>query len=424
MTTHYDIAIVGAGIAGASLAYFLGTHGAGSIVLLEAEDTPGYHTTGRSAAFWEPTYGGAGVVPLSAASRAFFDTPPPGFAAHPLLSPRGALHISAPGEDGALAAIAADFDGFGVETRVVDAAAMAARYPIVGGGWERAGLLEPDCHDIDVAALHAGFLSGAKRAGAVLVCSARVERADRRAADEADPPHEGLPSPSGEGPGVGESRYSNTEAPHPRAGARAPSLAPPLKGRGSEDLWHLATTAGDFTATTLVDAAGAWGDHLAALAGVAPLGLTPLRRTMVVLDVDPAPPADLPVVFDAAGSFYFKPDGGRLWLSPHDEIADVARDAAPEELDIAVAIDRFEHATTARVRRVERSWAGLRTFSPDRNPVYGFDTDVPGFFWCVGQGGFGIQTAPAAGDLAARALLGLPPGSVDPAAYAPGRLRA
>ncbi len=420
MTKHYDIAIVGAGIAGASLAYFLGQHGAGSIVLLEAEDTPGYHTTGRSAAFWEPTYGGAGVVPLSAASRAFFDAPPPGFAANPLLSPRGALHIAAPGEDDALTALAADFDGFGVETRAVDAAAMAANYPIVGGGWERAGLLEPDCHDIDVAALHAGFLAGAKRAGAMLVCSARVEGVERFSADDL---REHLPSPSGEGPGVGESPQANRlREPHPRAGASAPSLVPPLKGRGSDN-WHIATTAGDFTARILVDAAGAWGDHLAALAGAAPLGLTPLRRTMVVLDVDPAPPADLPVVFDAAGSFYFKPDGGRLWLSPHDEIADVARDAAPEELDIAVAIDRFERATTARVRRVERSWAGLRTFSPDRNPVYGFDTDVPGFFWCVGQGGFGIQTAPAAGDLAARALLGLPPGPVDPAAYRPGRLR-
>lgn len=367
MTARYDIAIVGAGIAGASLAYFLGRHGAGSIVILEAEDTPGYHTTGRSAAFWEPTYGGAGVVPLSAASRAFFDAPPAGFAAHPLLSPRGALHVAAPGEDGALAALAADFDGFGVATVPVDAAGMAERYPIVGGGWERAGLLEPDCHDIDVAALHAGFLAGAKRAGAVLVCGARVEALER----------------------AGD--------------------------------WHLATTAGDFAAGVVADAAGAWGDHLAALAGLAPLGLTPLRRTMVVLDVDPAPPADLPVVFDAAGSFYFKPDGGRLWLSPHDEIADVARDAAPEELDIAVAIDRFEHATTARVRRVERSWAGLRTFSPDRNPVYGFDARGPGFFWCAGQGGFGIQTAPAAGDLAARLLLGLASGPVDPAPYRPGR---
>ena len=325
--------------------------------------------------FWEPTYGGAGVVPLSAASRAFFDSPPPGFAERPLLSPRGALHIAAPGEAASLDRVAADFAGFGVATERLDAAAMAARFPFVGGGWETAGLLEPDCHDIDVAGLHAGFLAGARRAGATLLVNARVTGLTR------------LPFPSGE-------------------------------------TWHLATTAGDVTARVVVDAAGAWGDAVAALAGVRPIGLTPLRRTMVVLDTDPAPPADLPVVFDAAGSFYFKPDAGRLWLSPHDEIADVARDAAPEELDIAVAIDRFERATAARVRRVERSWAGLRTFSPDRNPVYGFDPEVPGFFWCVGQGGFGIQTAPAAGDLAARLLLGLAAGPVDPAPYAPGRFSA
>ncbi len=368
----YDIAIVGAGIAGASLAWSLAAHGAGPVVLLEAEDAPGYHTTGRSAAFWEPTYGGAGVVPLSAASRAFFDAPPPGFAAAPLLTPRGALHVAAPGDAGVLIALAADFARFGVVTEPLDAAAMAARFPIVGGGWEAAGLLEPDCHDIDVAALHAGFLVGARRSGAVLMTAARVTAIERR--------------PSG-----GAAR------------------------------WRVATTSGEVAARILVDAAGAWGDAIAELAGVGPLGLTPLRRTMVVLSVDPPPPADLPVVFDAAGSFYFKPDGGRLWLSPHDEIADVARDAAPEELDVAVAIDRFERATTASVRRVERSWAGLRTFSPDRAPVYGFDPAVPGFFWCVGQGGFGIQTAPAAGDLAARLLLGKPPGPVDPAAYAPAR---
>lgn len=368
MTARFDIAIVGAGMAGASLAYFIGAHGGGSVVLLEAEHAPGYHTTGRSAAFWEPTYGGAGVVPLSAASRAFFDAPPPGFSDRPLLSPRGALHIAAPGEAESLATLADDFAGFGVATEAVDAAAMAARYPIVGGGWETGGLLEPDCHDIDVAALHAGFLAGAKRTGTTLLTNARVEALVR-----------------------------------------------------DDDHWRLATTTGEIAAGIVVDAAGAWGDVLAAIAGVRPLGLTPLRRTLVVLDVDPAPPADLPVVFDAAGSFYFKPDAGRLWLSPHDEIADVPRDAAPEELDIAVAVDRFERATTARVRRVERSWAGLRTFSPDRNPVYGFDADVPGFFWCVGQGGSGIQTAPAAGDLASRLLLGLSSGPVDAAPYAPGR---
>jgi len=365
---HFDIAIIGAGMAGASLAWSLAQYGGGAIVVLEAEHAPGYHTTGRSAAFWEPTYGGAGVVPLSAASRAFFDKPPPGFADRPLLSPRGALHIAPPGDDGALTVLAADFAGFGVVTEPLDTTAMAARFPIVGGGWARAGLFEPDCHDIDVAGLHAGFLAGARRTGATLMCDARVEALSR----------------GGDG-------------------------------------WRVATRAGDITATVVVDAAGAWGDAVAALAGARPLGLTPLRRTLVVAEVDPAPPADLPVVFATDGSFYFKPDSGRVWLSPHDEIADVARDAAPEELDIAVAIDRFEAATTARVRRVERSWAGLRTFSPDRNPVYGFDRAVPGFFWCVGQGGFGIQTAPVAGDLAARLVLGLPPGPVDPAPYAPGR---
>lgn len=366
---RFDIAIVGAGIAGASLAYFIGAFGGGSVVLLEAEHAPGYHTTGRSAAFWEPTYGGAGVVPLSAASRSFFDSPPRGFSAHPLLSPRGALHVAGPGNDGALPALAADFARFGVATEPLDAAAMAARYPILGGGWERAGLLEPDCHDIDVAGLHTGFLAGARRYGATVACNARVEALARDGAD-----------------------------------------------------WRISTTGGDFVARIVVDAAGAWGDSLAELAGVRPLGLTPLRRTLVVVDIDPAPPPDLPVVFDAAGSFYFKPDAGRVWLSPHDEIADVARDAAPDEIDIAVAIDRFERATTARVRRIERSWAGLRTFAPDRNPVFGFDAAVPGFFWCVGQGGFGIQTAPAAGEMAARLLLRLPTGAVDPAAYLPARL--
>lgn len=370
MTERFDFAVVGAGIAGASLAYNLGllSRGSARTVLIEAERFPGYHTTGRSAAFWEPTYGGPGIVPLTMATRGFFAAPPPGFAERPLLGPRGALYIAAPGETGGLTRAVAEFAAAGVACEQLDAGAVARRFPIVRAEWGGTALLIADCHDIDVAALHAGFLAGARRSGSDLRCDARVEALSR----------------------VG-------------------------------DDWQVATTTGPITAGVVIDAAGAWGDDLAALAGVAPLGLAPLRRTLVVLDVDPPPPADLPVVFDAAGSFYFKPDAGRLWLSPHDEVPDVARDAAPEELDIAVAIDRFEHAATPRVARVERSWAGLRTFAPDRLPVYGFAADVAGFFWCVGQGGFGIQTAPAAGELAARLVLGLPAGIVDPAAYSPER---
>jgi D-arginine dehydrogenase len=184
--------------------------------------------------------------------------------------------------------------------------------------------------------------------------------------------------------------------------------------------WRLETTSGPISARTIVNAAGAWGDEIAALAGVKPLGLRPLRRSMAVLVTDPPPPADLPVVFDAAGRFYFKPDSGRLWLCPHDETPDVPHDVRPDEMDIAIVIDRFEQASPARVKRLESSWAGLRTFAPDRLPVFGFEPDVPGYFWCVGQGGIGIQTAPAAGDLCAALLLGEAP-ALDPAAWRPGR---
>ena len=361
----YDVAIIGAGMAGASLAFFAAPHT--RVLLLEAEDAPGYHTTGRSAAFWVASYGGPGVAPLTLASKAFFDAPPPGFAEVPLLHPRGGLHLAPPGDTSALEALAQDFAASHVVFERLDAAALAARYPLLRPEWAQAALYEPDCHDIDVAALHAGFLGGARRAGAVLACGARVEALQRVSSG-----------------------------------------------------WRIATAAGDFAATTIVNAAGAWGDAVAALAGIAPLGLRPLRRTMVVVATDPPPPADLPVVLDAAGSFYFKPDAGRLWVSPHDEIDDVARDAAPEEIDVAVAVARFEAAAQVRVVRVERSWAGLRSFAPDRLPVYGFDGHAPGFFWCVGQGGFGIQTAPAAGALAAALLLGQPP-AAGAARYAPGR---
>jgi D-arginine dehydrogenase len=234
---------------------------------------------------------------------------------------------------------------------------------------------EPSCAYIDVAALHSAALSRAKKAGAELVLDAGLTGATR----------------------VGDS-------------------------------WRLETRAGPYEAKILVNAAGAWADEIARLAGVAPMGITPFRRTLIQLRVDPPVPDDAPHVAHIGGEFYFKPEaGGRLWLSPHDEIPSDPCDAQPEELDIAIAIDRLEHAVDWRVERVERSWAGLRSFAPDRLPVYGFDNVVPGFFWCAGQGGFGIQTAPAASLVAASLLLGAAPNplvaGIDPERYSVSRFR-
>ena len=359
-----DIAIIGAGIAGASLACFLSPHA--RVTIIEAESQPGYHTTGRSAAFYSETYGGPLVQPLSTASRPFFDAPPAGFAQGSLLHDRGCLYV---GRAAALDEVEADFAGTPVRIERLDAAGVAEHAPQLAGAWAERGLWEPHCRDIDVAALHAGFLAGARRTGAELRCDAAITAIERH------------------------------------------------NGR-----WRIDTRVGAVEADMVVNAAGAWGDPVAALAGVPPIGLTPLRRTVVVADVDPAPSRATPLVIDADGSFYFKPDAGRLWVSPHDETPAPAADTQAEELDIALALDRLERATTFRVRRVERAWAGLRTFAPDRVPVYGFDPAAPGFFWCAGQGGFGIQTAPAAGALAAALLLGRTP-ALDPAPFSVARFR-
>ena len=364
----FDVAIVGAGIAGASLAWaLLARAPALKVALIEMESRPGYHTTGRSAAFWVESYGGPGVVPLSRASRAFFMAPPAGFG--PLLSPRPGLHLAPPDQPEAIEALAAELAESGVDWRWLDEDAIAAgpAGPLLRPEWRQRAILEPDSYDIDVAALHQAYLRGSGDARPPLICDAEVTALDR-------------------------------------AGG----------------VWRIGTRAGAVQAHTLVNAAGAWADQLAALAGARPRGLQPLRRTMAVLRIDPAPPADLPVVMDAAGRFYFKPDGGRLWLSPHDEIPDVPRDVRPEEIDVATVIDRFEQASTARVLRLETSWAGLRTFAPDRVPVLGWNGAVDGFFWCAGQGGFGIQTAPAVADLCAAMLLGQAP-ALDPAPWAATR---
>lgn len=354
----YDIAIVGAGIVGATLAAELAPHA--SVLLLEAEEQPGYHSTGRSAAFWSETYGGPAIQPLTTASTA-------ALAAGGFLQPLGSVSIGRAEDEAAIDAFLAAFADSPIVLERVDPASLI---PGLRDDWIH-GVWEPSCAYIDVGGLHGAALGAAKRAGATLVTRAGLQAAERR-----------------------------------------------------DGAWLLETAAGAFSAGVLVNAAGAWADPVAVLAGARRLGIQPYRRTVVQLRTDPAPPEALPHVADIAGRFYFKPEaGGRLWLSPHDETPVEPHDTAPEELDVAVAIDRFEGVVDWRVAAVERRWAGLRSFAPDRLPVYGFDTEVPGFFWAAGQGGFGIQTAPAAAAMAAALLLGRGemPAKVDPRRYRPER---
>ena len=358
----YDIAIVGAGIAGAALAAEVAPHT--TVLILEAEEAAGYHATGRSAAFWEETYGGPAVQPLTAASRGLLE-------AGGFLQPLGSLHVGREQERGLIENMLAEFAGTGVDLTLVD-----PRERIAGlrSEWNLA-VWEPSCAYIDVAGLHAAALARAKRSGADLVLDAALTAARR-----------------------------------------------------DGGTWRLETRAGSFEAKVLVNAAGAWADRVAAMAGVEPIGISPFRRTLVQLRVDPPVPDHAPHVAHIGGDFYFKPEaGGRLWLSPHDEIPSDPGDVQPEDLDIAIAIDRLEHAVDWRIERVERSWAGLRSFAPDRLPVYGFDDAVTGFFWCAGQGGFGIQTAPAASLVAASLLLGTAPdplvARIDASRYDPTRFR-
>ena len=353
---RYDIAIVGAGIAGASLAAAIGDRA--RVLLLEGEERPGYHATGRSAAFWSETYGGPGIQPLTTASGA-------ALRAGGYLDPLGAVHIGRAEDDAAVAALLDEFAGTPVPLAVVDPQALI---PGLRPEWTR-GVSEPTCAYIDVGRLHGDYLATARRGGAVVESHARLARAVR-----------------------------------------------------ADGCWRIEVEDGRaFAATVLVDAAGAWADEVAERSGVSPIGITPYRRTMVQLHTDPAAPAELPFVIDVGGRFYFKPEaGGRLWLSPHDEHPVAPHDVAAEEWDVAVAIDRFEQAVDWRVLRVERRWAGLRSFARDRLPVYGMAE--AGGFWFAGQGGFGIQTAPAAAAVAAALLLGeAAPAEIDVDRYAPGR---
>ncbi|MDB5686577.1 MAG: dependent oxidoreductase [Rhizorhabdus sp.] len=361
-----DIAIIGAGIAGASLAAEIGT--GAKVLLIEGESQPGYHSTGRSAAFWSETYGGPAIQPLTSASGDYLRDG--GF-----LHPRGGLHVAGPDGGEALARLENEFAGTKVRLDRIDRVGIEECVPGIRPGFDTA-LVEASCTDIDVAALHALYLATARRAGATLLCDARVL--------------ELTPGPAG---------------------------------------WLIRTTQSEVMAGIVVNAAGAWAAEIGAMAAATPIAITPYRRTMVQLVVDPPAAETMPLVMDAAETWYFKPEaGGRIWLSPHDETPSAPTDAAPETFDVAVAIHRFSQVVDWDIVKRERAWAGLRSFAPDRVPVYGEDPRRPGFFWFAGQGGFGIQTAPAAAWIGAALLLGagMPESlrGVDIGFYGPDRFAA
>jgi D-arginine dehydrogenase len=358
-----DILIVGGGIAGASLGARLASRR--RVMLIEAEDVCGRHATGRSAAFWQASLGGdTPERRLSLASKPMFDAGWPGSAA-PLLRRRGALHLTGP--CGEQLRDAATLSGDDAPVRLARGE-VDRMLPGLREQWTGAWF-EASCADIDVAAFHAA-------------CLAAVRRHD------------------------GEIRTD------------AALLAAARDGAG----WRVETSAGAIQAGLLVNAAGAWGDEIARRSGVAGLGLEPRRRTVVQLRVGRSGLRDVPFVTDLHQSFYFKGESDTsVWVCPLDETLTDPCDAAPEEIDVAVAIDRFSKAVDWPVEAVEHKWAGLRTFAPDRRMKFGFDAQADSFFWCVGQGGMGIQTAPAASLLCASLILGDPVtlGGIDPADFAP-----
>lgn len=372
----YDYLVIGSGIAGASIASELALHA--RVLVVEREENHGYHTTGRSAAMFIESYGNAWVKRLTGASRSFLDAPPDGFCDHSLLRVRGCLNIAGPDQLHALEVLAAGIRSVGGEMREISGEAACAMAPILRREAIVGAVFEPNSCDIDTHGLHAGYLRMARARGAEFQLNAGVERIDRGAAG-----------------------------------------------------WRVGLVDGrTVAARTIINAAGAWCDQVAELAGVPPLGLEPRRRTIILVE----PPAEVafegwPTVIDAEERFYFKPESGRLLASPADETPSAPVDAVPEELDIALCVDRLQAVADLPVRHIWRSWAGLRTFARDRTPVFGYDPVVPGFFWFAGQGGYGMQTAPAAARLGAALALErkIPPDLLDRGLlaepYSPSRLR-
>jgi D-arginine dehydrogenase len=368
-TQDVDVTVIGAGIAGSSAAAALAADR--RIALIEAEEAAGYHTTGRSAALWMQNYGPPDVRMLSALSRPFFERPPRDLAEVPLMTRRLVVFLARADQQVELAALHAEGSGL----RDIPLADVKALVPALRDGYAVAAAAEDDAFDIDVAALHQGFLRQLRVRGSILALRHRAGRIARR------------------------------------------------NGR-----WIVETSAGAvFRSSVVVNAAGAWGDEVASIAGVATLGLSPCRRTAAIIDPAPYNVTRWPMLVSVGHDWYARPEARtRLMVSPADQTPMHAHDVQPDELDIAIGIDRMQQALDISVQRIERSWAGLRTFTPDGSLAIGWDAVSEGFFWCVGQGGYGIQTSPAAGRLVADIVTGRDPqgaagivGAVDPRRFHP-----
>ncbi len=373
-TRVFDFAVIGAGIAGASVAYRLSA--AASVLVLEQETQPGYHSTGRSAAMFMETYGTPTVQALTRASRAFYEEPPGDFAERPLLTPRGVMYLANGAQQALLESMQRSLLAGAPDARRLGREETLARVPILRPELVYGAILEPAARDIDVDALHQGFLRGMRRNGGLLRAHAQAKQAQR-----------------------------------------------------THGAWTIALASGDMVhARNIVNAAGAWADEIARLCGAPCVGLEPRRRTAFTF----AAPADMnctawPAVVGIDESYYFKPDAGQLLGSPANADPTTAHDVMPEEIDVAMGIDRIQNVTTLSIRRPNHIWAGLRSFVADGDLVIGWDRRCDGFFWLAAQGGYGIQTAAAASQLAAALLLDLavPDGllaqGIAPAAMSPER---
>ena len=347
MNRSTEFLIIGGGIAAASTAYWLSRHA--NVLLLEQESQPGYHSTGRSAALFMESYGTAQVRALTMASRAFLQTPPDGFSEHPLLSARGAMMVAERGQDEMLSAHWDVMRQVTQKGSLLNAQEAYEHLPVLRAEKILGGIYEPDASDMDVHSIHQGYLRGAKKNGAQLICDAQVTQ---------------------------------------------------IKRNGQ--VWQVQAGAHACEARVLINAAGAWADAIAELSGVKPIGLVPKRRSALIFE----PPTGMncgawPMVIGVDESWYIKPDAGKLLGSPANADPVTPHDVQPEELDIALAIDRIQTMTTLEIRRPIRTWAGLRSFVSDGDLVAGFDPQVENFFWVAAQGGYGIQTSAAMGECCA-----------------------